>query len=232
MPTNISGRFTKPMPYLPPEIWVTVFRSLANSQDFAGIWNNGRRTSHYFKILIESVFRINVVPAMVANLSLIGCTARAGAERVLLEFQGLCDDGERACFGEKGRASSSILPGTGGPTSQGKESRRGLSANEFSNIIPPPSLPCSPPVLIEWASHFCVSVARGPTRFVGNHGTEKPAHAWFEPGVAPPTMEMRVDHGAKEVSFRWKCLLSNLAASLNNHPVSPGPEVCPLCVEQ
>ncbi|KAK7992851.1 hypothetical protein PG988_001645 [Apiospora saccharicola] len=198
---------------------------MANSQDFASIWNNGRRTSYYFKTLIESVFRTDVLPVMVTNLSLIGCTSRAGAERVLLEFQELCDEGERACFGEKAQASK----GTGGPELQRNESRRGLSAYQFSNIIPRPSLPCSPPVLIEWASHFCVSVARGPTRFVGNHGTEKPAHAWFEAGVAPPTMEMRVDHGAREVSFLWKGLLSNLATSLNNHPVSPGPEVCPLC---
>ncbi|KAK8052823.1 hypothetical protein PG996_012124 [Apiospora saccharicola] len=154
---------------------------MANSQDFASIWNNGRRTSYYFKTLIESVFRTDVLPVMVTNLSLIGCTSRAGAERVLLEFQELCDEGERACFGEKAQASK----GTGGPELQRNESRRGLSAYQFSNIIPRPSLPCSPPVLIEWASHFCVSVARGPTRFVGNHGTEKPAHAWFEAGVAP-----------------------------------------------
>ncbi|KAK8069111.1 hypothetical protein PG994_005727 [Apiospora phragmitis] len=93
----------------------------------------------------------------------------------------------------------------------------------------PPSLPCSPPVLIEWtSSHFCVSVARGPTSFVGNHGTEEPAHhAWFKAGRAP-SMQMRVDQRAKEVSFLWKCLLSNFAANLDNHPISPGPEVCPL----
>ncbi|KAK7943711.1 uncharacterized protein PG986_012824 [Apiospora aurea] len=222
MSTNTTER---PLPYLPAEIWVIVFRSLANSQDFADVWNNGRRTCRHFKTLIESVFRIHILPVMVANLSLRGCPAWAGSDRALLEFKGLSDDGERACFGEKDQASR----GTGGSKLQRNEIRRGLGADQFSNMAPP-SLPCSPPVLIEWASHLCVSVARGPTGFVGNHGTEEPAHhAWFEPGVAP-AMQMRVDQRAAEVSFLWKSLLSNFAASLENHTISPGPKVCPLCL--
>lgn len=213
------------MPYLPPEIWVIIFRSLANSQDFAAIWNNGRCASPYFKTLIESVFRIDILPVMVTNLSLVGCTARRGVERVLLDFKGLSGDGERAYFGEKNQATK----GTGGPELQHKGDRRGLSANQSSNIAP--GLPCSPPILIEWTSHFCISVARGPTSFVGKHGGVPGHHAWFKPGVAP-AMQMRVDEEAKEVSFLWKRLMSNFTASLDNHPLVPGPEFCPLSTGQ
>ncbi|KAK8098269.1 uncharacterized protein PG998_013755 [Apiospora kogelbergensis] len=167
--TNTSETPARQMPYLPPEIWVIIFRSLANSQDFAAIWNNGRCASPYFKTLIESVFRIDILPVMVTNLSLVGCTARRGVERVLLDFKGLSGDGERAYFGEKNQATK----GTGGPELQHKGDRRGLSANQSSNIAP--GLPCSPPILIEWTSHFCISVARGPTSFVGKHGGAGPS---------------------------------------------------------
>ncbi|KAK8879060.1 hypothetical protein PGQ11_000354 [Apiospora arundinis] len=112
--------------------------------DFAELWNNGRRATRHFQTPIESVFRNGILPVVVTNLSFVGCTARGGVERVLLEFKGLSDDCERAHFGEKNQATK----GAGGSKWQRKGSRHGLSANQLNIIAPAPDVaPDRPAVL-------------------------------------------------------------------------------------
>ncbi|KAK6846094.1 hypothetical protein PG987_001282 [Apiospora arundinis] len=77
-------------------------------------------------------------------MSFVGCTARGGVERVLLEFKGLSDDCEQAHFGEKNQATK----GAGGSKWQRKGGRHGLSANQLNSIAPAPDVaPDRPAVL-------------------------------------------------------------------------------------
>ncbi|KAH0427115.1 hypothetical protein CcaCcLH18_09862 [Colletotrichum camelliae] len=95
--------------YLPPELWEMVIGSITDCDYLPRVWLNFRRVSQAFKEITERVFsskhlRYSRITNVCLDFFVItpkGGFVRVEDKRLMLDFDRLSDDGERAVFNEK-----------------------------------------------------------------------------------------------------------------------------------
>ncbi|KAE9582213.1 hypothetical protein CGMCC3_g1715 [Colletotrichum fructicola] len=95
--------------YLPPELWEMIIGSITDCDYLPRVWFNFRRVSRTFKEITERVFSSNHLRySRVTHVFLDffvmtpkGGFIRVDEKRLMLDFDRLSDDGERAVFNEK-----------------------------------------------------------------------------------------------------------------------------------